>query len=434
MAKMMNATSFTEGYQAMAVPESINTGVYYRQPTKARKVSSDFFNDLPILDLPILDLPILDLPILDLRDEKIKQSGANALKVVKCRGRGTVSYNDDFKEIVKGFEKEAMKPRVQFQLVPRKREGLWASKWAPDSFSSKDDYTKIVTGFEKEAIKPQAQFQLVPKERKGLWASKWAPVANAEESRQSEYQDAFGASNQTPRVYNENERWEDLISRQEANSHTLPKIQEQIVDDKLSFGFRALYIEDFPDDITVHEIHSHIRGGKIEYTLTYFDQPKRAAMIVFLRPSDASEFYEYVEQHPITIRGQLISVRYSQKTSAHNISAQDMYYHKIFDAKGATRRLVIQNIPSWVTAEKLREDVQPSYKTTKKGNREHEWLECISLDAQGCAEVEFCSIRNAIAAADTLAKMDEYTHAEIAFGRDRCEDLLGSQGTDRNGE
>ncbi|KAL7272090.1 hypothetical protein RUND412_005113 [Rhizina undulata] len=364
MARLMNASNFMDGYQVMrnnkSVPEPINITVQNGQPTETRKVSNDF---------------VTDLSLLDLSDEQIKQSGV----AVNCRGRGEVSYKkDDSEEIAMVFEKEAMKAKTQ------------------------------------EAAR----------RRGGLNDSKWANVSKTGELIQSGYQDVYGASNQTPRVSNQNERCEALSSSQEANRHTLPKTRGR-TDGRWFSGFRAFYLENFPSDVTAHDILSRIRGGKIEYILTYFDQLNRAAMVVFMRPSDASDFYNYVEQHPIIIRGYRVLVSYSQKTSAHNVSARDI--NKMFGETGATRCLVIQNVPSWITAEKLLEDVKPN--KSRKNNREHEWLECISLDAQGCAEVAFCSVREAMAAADTLAKMDEYRYTEIAFGRDRCEDPLGSQET-----
>ncbi|EPY54156.1 RNA-binding protein Nrd1 [Schizosaccharomyces cryophilus OY26] len=165
---------------------------------------------------------------------------------------------------------------------------------------------------------------------------------------------------------------------------------------------KTVYVGNLPPGTPIDEILSCVHTGPIESA--WILPEKNCAFISFLDPAHATAFLQDSHMKRLTIRGAEVKVGWG-KNSASNSSVL-----MAVQQSGACRNVFLGNLPSGITEEEIREDLEPFGPIDQIK---------IVVD-KNIAFVHFLNIAAAIKAVQNLPSNPKWAKRRIFYGRDRC--------------
>ncbi|XDG01173.1 hypothetical protein ABKA04_000788 [Annulohypoxylon sp. FPYF3050] len=168
---------------------------------------------------------------------------------------------------------------------------------------------------------------------------------------------------------------------------------------------RTIILENIPVDATCWDVTSAIRGGVLVDFAIKEKEDKRLAIVSFLSPDSAANFFEQSKKRGLYVNNTMVSLKWSEKQ--HVVSQYISNKANI----GATRNMVVKGCAPYLTRENIRQDL------------EHiEGLIVIKLDfdPNGDCHIKTNSIQLAIYARTCMKSRKAYKGFSMYWDADEC--------------
>lgn len=170
---------------------------------------------------------------------------------------------------------------------------------------------------------------------------------------------------------------------------------------------RTLFFTGVPKDATYSDLVDVVCGGAL--IDVWMKNSDRCASVSFVAPEDADAFFRYAKRNDIYIKGRRVDVKWRDQKRQFVILRNVL---RQIHHDGASRILVLRNIPHTLTEERLREDLDHI------ANLRVEKM--IRIDGGRGIQCNLNSICAALFARTCLRSRAYYKVCKIEFGTDEC--------------
>ncbi|KAF8246270.1 hypothetical protein K440DRAFT_369831 [Wilcoxina mikolae CBS 423.85] len=170
---------------------------------------------------------------------------------------------------------------------------------------------------------------------------------------------------------------------------------------------RTLFFTNIPKDATYPDLVDVVRGGAL--VDVWMKNSDRCASVSFVDPADAEAYFRYAKKNDIYIKGRRVDIKWREASRQfvilRNVSRQIQH-------DGASRILRLRNVPSSLTEERLREDLDHI------ANLRVERI--VRLNGGSDIQCNLNSVCAALFARTCLRSRANYKVCKIEFGVDEC--------------